>query len=62
MEEARVFERNIFGDELLWMGVIDLPQLVDEIIAEDQLTVDSPEDFEVNLDEWWPEFISDLCL
>ncbi len=62
MEESRVFERNTLGDEIMWMGIIDLPLLVDEAIAEEQLTVDEPEDFETNLDQWWPEFISDFCM
>ncbi|MGI6784416.1 MAG: hypothetical protein ACOX5A_09365 [Aminivibrio sp.] len=62
MEEPRVFERNTFGDEFVWAGVIDLPLLVDETIADEQLTEDEPEDFETNLDQWWPEFISDFCI
>ena len=62
MEESRVFERNTLGGEIMWMGIIDLPLLVDEAIAEEQLTVDEPEDFETNLDQWWPEFISDFCM
>ncbi len=62
MEKTRVFERNTFGDEFLWTGVLDLPVLVDETIADVQMAADEPEDFETNLDQWWPEFISDFCL
>ncbi len=36
--------------------------LVEESIAEETFTADDPMDFEANLDEWWPEFISDFCL
>jgi hypothetical protein len=62
MQGAKVYQRNIFGDEHSWLGVLDLPGLVEEAIAEDFLTADDPMDFEANLDEWWPEFISDFCL
>jgi len=50
MQGAKVFERNIFEDEHAWMGVLDLPGLVEESIAEDFLTADDPMDFEANLD------------
>ena len=62
MEKTRVFERNTFGDEFLWTGVLDLPVLVDETIADVQMAADEPEDFETILDQWWPDFISDFCL
>ncbi len=35
MQGAKVFERNIFGDEHSWLGVLDLQSLVEEAIAED---------------------------
>jgi hypothetical protein len=62
VQGTNVFERNTFVDEFAWMGVLDLPGLVEEAIAEDIFTSDDPMDFEANLDEWWPEFISDFCL
>jgi hypothetical protein len=59
---AKVFERNTFQDEYAWMGVLDLQGLVEETIAEDIFSTYDPMDFKANIDEWWPEFISDFCL
>jgi hypothetical protein len=62
MQGAKVFERNTFEDEYVWMGVLDLPSLIEEAIADDFLSTGDPRDFEANLDQWWPDFISDFCL
>lgn len=62
MGTVRVFGRDYDKDELAWMGILDLPELVDEAIAEEYLSADDPRDFEATLDQWWSEFICDFSL
>lgn len=62
MTGTSVFERNSFEDEFFWLGVLGLPELLEETVAEQMLFTDDPMEFEANLDQWWPDFISDFCL
>jgi esterase/lipase superfamily enzyme len=57
---AKVFERNSYDDVVYWSGVLDLPELVEEVLADDVLFVEDPREFETYLGEWWDSFISDF--
>ena len=62
MPEAKVFERNTYEDVTYWPGVLNLPELMEEAMAEDVLFAEDPREFETYLDEWWEEFVSDFYL
>jgi hypothetical protein len=62
MAGAKVFERNPYEDVVYWPGVIALPELMEEAMADDLLFADDPMEFETYLGEWWEGFVSDFYL
>ena len=62
MAGTKVYERNTAEDDVYWKGILDLPELTEEVIASDFHSSEDTREFEGCLDEWWPEFISDFSL
>ena len=62
MADAKFFERNTYEDAVYWAGVLALPELMEEELADDVYSVEDPREFETYLDEWWEDFVSDFYL
>ncbi len=62
MAGTKVYERNTAEDDVYWKGILDLPELAEEVIASDFYSAEKTGEFEGCLGEWWPEFISDFTL
>ncbi len=58
MSGLKVFERNIYEDEEYWSGVLYLPELMEEEMAEEVLYDDLFVEFENCIEEWWESFVS----
>lgn len=58
MSGLKVFERNIYEDEEYWSGVLYLPELMEEEMAEEVLSDDLFVEFENCIEEWWESFVS----
>ncbi|NLB83510.1 MAG: hypothetical protein GX791_04615 [Synergistaceae bacterium] len=62
MAGTKVYERNTAEDHVYWKGILDLPELTEEVFSSSFHFTDDRGDFEACLEEWWPEFISDFSL
>ena len=62
MAGTKIYERNSAEDEIYWKGILELPELTEEVIASDFHSAGDTGEFEGCLADWWPEFISDFSL
>ncbi len=62
MAGTKIYERNSAEDEIYWKGILDLPELTEEVIVSDFHSAGDTGEFEGCLADWWPEFISDFSL
>ncbi len=58
--EAKVFSSNKMDSVLYWNGILDLPLLEEESLADTMILSPDIWDFETSLEDWWSEFISDF--
>ena len=55
-----LYVRNKLVESFCRIGVEDLPELEDDVSAEDIMVADVIESFETSLEDDWPEFIIDF--